>query len=62
MDISIDELRRVVPSLKKPGDTAVVSGIWAPSHDAKRVSALFVAERIEPDDVVFTLLAVAEAA
>ena len=46
-NIPIDELRRVVPTLKKLGDSAVVSGLWAASADAERVSVLFVVELVE---------------
>ncbi len=46
-NIPIDEMRRVVPSRKKLGDSAVVSGLWAASADAERVSTLYVVKLVE---------------
>jgi hypothetical protein len=46
-DIPSAEIRRVHRLLKKPGDSAVISGYWAPSDDVEPVSTLLVIQRVE---------------
>lgn len=45
--IPIDEMRRAEPALKRPGDSVVISGLWAPDDNTEPVSTLLVVELVE---------------
>ncbi|MEO0652529.1 MAG: hypothetical protein AAFZ65_17785 [Planctomycetota bacterium] len=55
--IPIDEMRRAEPSLKRLGDSVVISGLWAPDQETEPRSTLLVVERVE-GGFLFTPMAV----